>query len=281
MPRLALTCLMMLAASAAATWAQADCGGGDAPCAVADGEYFAALPDEPAGAPAVVFLYGYGGTGERTMENERFLARFTGRGYAAIVPQAISWQPGEPSSWGFRVGDYPNPRDDVAFIAAVIDDAAERFGLDRSRVLVTGFSIGGSMTWDIACLAPETAAAYAPIAGGFWDPLPDSCAAPVHLLHTHGFTDPVVPLEGRPIGDGDFQAQQGDIYAGLAIWRRTMGCGTRADGYQIEGEVWRKSWTACDAGSLTFVLHPGEHSIPPGWADMALDWFETVAPSAE
>ena len=273
MLRPALACLLL--ALPAAAWAQGDCGGADAPCTIDGGEYFVALPEEPAGAPAVVYLYGYGGAGTRTMGNEAFLARFTARGYAAIVPEGVPWQPGEPNGWNFRAGDYDNPRDDVAFIRAVIDDAAARFGLDRSRVLLTGFSIGGSMTWDIACLAPDTAAAYAPVSGGFWNPLPTACAAPVHMLHAHGFTDPVVPLEGRPIGDGDFQAQQGDIYAGLAIWRRTMGCGTRADAYDIQGEIWRKSWTDCAAGgSLGFVLHPGEHSIPPGWHDMALDWFE-------
>jgi polyhydroxybutyrate depolymerase len=138
------------------------------------------------------------------------------------------------------------------------------------------------MVWDIACLAPGTAAAYAPVAGGFWDPLPEGCAGPAHILHTHGFTDRVVPLEGRPIGDGDFRAQQGDIYAGLAIWRRTLGCGTRADAEEAAGDIWRKTWSGCRAGgSLTFVLHPGEHAIPRDWQDMALDWFEELpAPPA-
>lgn len=273
MLRPALACLLLALPAAAS--AQTDCGGPETPCTVDGGTYFAALPDDTAGAPAVVYLYGYGGRGERTMENAAFLARFTDRGYAAIVPEALAMRPGEPTAWGFRVGDYANPRDDVAFIRSVIDDAAARFRLDRARVLVTGFSIGGSMTWDIACLAPDTAAAYAPVSGGFWDPLPEACAAPVHLMHAHGFADTVVPLEGRPIGDGDFQAQQGDIYAGLAIWRRTLGCGTREDGHDIQGDLWRKSWTECHpGGSLTFLLHPGGHSIPAGWQDLALDWFE-------
>ncbi|MGF1627249.1 MAG: alpha/beta hydrolase family esterase, partial [Alphaproteobacteria bacterium] len=174
MLRLGLACLMLLACRAA--WAQADCGGADAPCTVDGGAYFVALPEQPAGAPAVVYLYGYGGSGVRTMGNAGFLAPFTGRGYAVLVPEALPMRPGEPRAWSFRVGDYASPRDDVAFIRAAIDDAAGRFGLDRGRVLVAGFSIGGSMTWDIACLAPDTAAAYAPVAGGFWDPLPDACA---------------------------------------------------------------------------------------------------------
>ena len=59
-------------------------------------------------------------------------------------------------------------RDDVAFIRSVIDDAAERFHLDRDRVLLTGFSRGASMVWDVACIAPDTATAYASVSGGFW-----------------------------------------------------------------------------------------------------------------
>lgn len=259
----------------AAARAQDSCGGIGAPCTVDGGIYHAALPETPAGAPMVLWLYGFGGSAEKVVGNTGFTGRFTGRGYAVIAPDALPFQDDGPRAWGFRAG-WDFPRDDVAYLGAVLDDAAARFGLDRTRVLAAGFSIGGSMVWDLACLAPDAAAGYAPISGGFWEPMATECAGPVHMLHTHGFTDRTVPLEGRPIGDGDFHSQQGDIWAGLALWRRTLGCGTRADEAETDDRFWRKIWSDCDAGSLTLVLHGGGHGIPEGWTAMALDWFEAL-----
>ncbi|MGJ3265357.1 MAG: hypothetical protein ACFE0R_19210, partial [Salinarimonas sp.] len=201
------------------------------------------------------------------------------RGYALVGPQGVSHRPDGPALWSLRPESRRGrpgrtPRDDVAFLLAVIDDAVARFGLDRERGLAAGFSLGGSMVWDLACVAPDAAAAYAPVAGGFWEPLPESCAGPVRLLHAHGFADTVVPLEGRPIGEGADPLHQGDVFAGLAIWRETLGCAPNPDTHELGERFWRKSWTGCAAGTLDLVLFPGGHRVPEGWTDLALDWFE-------
>ena len=83
------------------------------------------------------------------------------------------------------------------------------------------------MVWDVACLRPETAAGYASIAGGFWKPGSTECAGPVHLFHTHGFSDRIVPLEGRAIYNPPFFGVQADVHAGLLTFRRQMRCAQR------------------------------------------------------
>ena len=94
----------------------------------------------------------------------------------------------------------------------MLDDAEKRFNIDRDRVLMTGYSIGGSNVSYLACREPEIAAAFAPVAGGFWRPHPEDCAGPVKLLHTHGWRDQTVPLEGRPLGETpNGRVEQGDI----------------------------------------------------------------------
>ncbi|MSP04982.1 MAG: hypothetical protein EXR05_07040 [Acetobacteraceae bacterium] len=67
------------------------------------------------------------------------------------------------------------------------------------------------LTWYLACRTSDTFAVYAPVAGAFSNPVPGGGAAPVKLLHTHGWRDETVLLEGHRIRD---IAEQGDIFAG-------------------------------------------------------------------
>lgn len=265
----------MLTATLAFAWASAglaDCGPTPGPCEVAGGTYHVVLPTGATGpSPALVFLHGWGGTGMGTMSNTGMVQAFLARGYAVVAPDGELRENAEGRSWGFLPGREAR-RDEVAFLRSVADDAAQRFGLDRTHMLLAGFSIGGSMTSYLACADPTAFHAYAPVAGSFWRPHPTGCAGPVRLLHTHGWTDMTVPLEGRNVGG----ATQGDVFAAMEIWRRTNGCtALRADAFGTEGDILWRRWTECTPGSaLEFALHPGAHGVPPGWAKLAMDWFE-------
>jgi polyhydroxybutyrate depolymerase len=264
--------LALAAALATAGAAGAGCGPVAEPCAVAGGTYHVELPAGTAGPlPALLFLHGWGGTGEGTLSNRGMVQAFLARGYAVIAPDGQMRANGQGRTWDF-LPEREVRRDETAFLRAVADDAARRFGLDRGRMLLAGFSIGGSMTSYLACADPAAFAAYAPVAGSFWRPHPVACAGPVRLLHLHGWTDVTVPLEGRDVGG----ATQGDVFAAMEIWRATNGCtALRPDAFGAEGDILRRRWTDCTPGSaLEFALHPGAHGIPPGWAALAMDWFE-------
>ncbi|MEM1363841.1 MAG: polyhydroxybutyrate depolymerase, partial [Pseudomonadota bacterium] len=169
---------------------------------------------------------------------------------------------------------WDNPRDEVDFLKAVIADAAETHGIDPLRVVLAGFSIGGSMTAYAACAAPDLAAAYAPLGGNFWRPHPESCAGPVRMLHTHGWTDTTVPLEGRWLRNGEIA--QGDVFTALQIWRETNGCNEmRADQFSMDEAYWRRVWQRCKPDSaLELALFPGGHVVPEDWSAMVADWLE-------
>lgn len=256
--------------------ASAGCGTAPDACAMPDGEYHLLLPSEAEEqGPAVVFLHGAGGSGGATIGNSGLTEPLLARGYVVIAPTGSRSFEGRPgSSWNFFPGW--DGRDETGFLKRVVADAAERFGVDPGRTLLAGFSAGAFEVTYLACADPEAFPAYAPVSGGFWKPHPASCAGPVKLLQTHGWRDPVVPLEGRPLRGGQFL--QGDIFAGMDIWRAANGC-ARPDpaSFSETGEFWRRVWQNCAPGSaLEFALFPGGHMVPPGWADMALDWFETV-----
>ena len=249
------------------------------PCKISTGEYHITRPAGVSGkVPAVMFLHGYGSNGAETMKNTGMINTILSRGYAVIAPSGRTADGTEGKEWSFNP-NWPQTRNETVFLRAVLNDAATHYGIDRDHVLLAGFSIGGSMTAYAACKDPSLARAYAPVAGNFWRPYPETCAGPVKLLHTHGWTDSTMPLEGRAFGkeEGmDGQVSQGDIFHSMELWRAANGCTKMpADQFEIVGEFWHRRWTHCAPGSaLEFVMWPGTHAIPKGWADMALDWFE-------
>ena len=228
--------------------------------------------------PAVMFLHGYGSNGAETMKNTGMLDAILARGYAVIAPSGRAADGSEGKEWSFNP-DWPETRDETVFLRAVLEDAAAKYGVQRDHVLLAGFSIGGSMTAYAACEDPGLARAYAPVAGNFWRPYPTRCAGPVRLLHTHGWTDSTMPLEGRAFGKNDGmegQVSQGDVFHSMEIWRGVNGCTKMpADAFEIDGDFWHRRWDNCaPVSAVEFVMRPGTHAIPKGWANMALDWFE-------
>lgn len=271
---------------AAGLWgagARAGCGDAPEPCRIVGGSYHIVLPDAPgpdgAAPPALMFLHGWGASGAATLRMRGVVRAALDRGYAVIAPDGIARQGRTGLSWGFHP-DRPGPRDEVAFLLAVRDDAIARHGIDPGRVLLGGFSIGGSMTSYLACAAPDAFAAYVPVAGSFWYPPPADCAGPVNLFQTHGWSDRVMPLEGRILGGGTARQApgvfaQGDVWQSLQLWRRTDDCRPNPDTYARTGSFWRRGWRGCGSGrSLVFALFDGGHAVPGGWTDMVLDWFE-------
>lgn len=267
MKRTALALALTLWAGAAA----ADCAGQPGICEISGGEYHIALPEgAQRPVPVVMFLHGYGGSGAGTMGNSRMVDALKARGYAVIAPNATRRRNGN-RSWVFFPGW--EGRDEAAFLRDVMADAGDRFGVSKTDTVLAGFSAGGFMVNYLACSNPGDFEGYASISGGFWRPQPESCAAPVRLFHTHGWADKTVPLEGRYLGGKQFQ--QGDVNAGLELWRDTNGCETHApDKAWLDGAVLRRRWVCGEGADIEFALFPGGHTVPRGWADLMLDWFE-------
>lgn len=81
--------------------------------------------------------------------------------------------------------------EDIPFLLALIDSMDVRFGIDRSRVYCTGFSLGGMMTHRLACRAADKIAAIASVSG----PNNNSDCAPsrpISVMHIHGTADQTI-----------------------------------------------------------------------------------------
>jgi predicted peptidase len=86
-------------------------------------------------------------------------------------------------------GSYWRP----AALLALLDDAAARYRIDPRRFVVTGVSMGGYGTWELATTAPARLAAIAPICGG-GEPRRAPVLAGVSVWAFHGEEDDIVPV---------------------------------------------------------------------------------------
>jgi predicted peptidase len=76
----------------------------------------------------------------------------------------------------------------------LLDDIVSQYNIDRSRIYLTGLSMGGFGTWDLASMYPDRFAAIAPVCGGGL-PFYAGRLKNIPVWAFHGDKDNVVPLE--------------------------------------------------------------------------------------
>ena len=93
-----------------------------------------------------------------------------------------------------------NQRWDNDVLLGLLDEVTEKYKVDKSRVYLTGLSMGGYGTWSLGLTQPERFAAIAPICGGgdlivllLADPKKASAIKSLGVWAFHGGKDPVVP----------------------------------------------------------------------------------------
>lgn len=86
-------------------------------------------------------------------------------------------------------------------LLALLDEVTEKYAVDKSRVYLTGLSMGGYGTWDLGLAFPERFAAIAPICGGgelitllLSSGQKSGSLKSLGIWAFHGAKDPVVPL---------------------------------------------------------------------------------------
>jgi len=267
------TLLIALIAALFSTGVAHACGP-DTDCTIGDRIYRIALPDEHDGTTpigAIVHAHGYRGTASGVVKNKGLRRMASRLGVALIAPKSKGddWViPGAPRKRGV------DGSVEFEYFDALIADAASRFPIDTNRMMVSGFSAGGMMVWNLACHRSEMFAGYVPVAGTFWtEPEPRRCAPPaLNLLHIHGTSDNVVPIDGRRIAD----TKQGSVTTVLAQFVKDGGFGsaTRSE----SGKLSCERRTNAAGNILEFCTHPGGHSLQSKWLERA--WRELEASGA-
>lgn len=149
--------------------------------------YWLYTPENPGpNKPLVIFLHG---SAERGSDGEavfvRSLPKWLKLGKWAPDAYVICPQCKERFDWNSQ----------VERLKALIDNEVELLQSDRTRISITGISMGGYGTWAMGIHYPEFFSAIAPICGGglSWR-APALAEAKMPIWTFHGDADPIVPL---------------------------------------------------------------------------------------
>lgn len=155
--------------------------------------YSAATP-----APVVMNLHGWGDYAQSYMNYGDMRPQSDAAGFLLAYPQASIGPAGVPE-WD-SAGPYAWGGDEVAFMAALLDDLEATFSVDTNRCYICGFSSSCSAIWDTACQLNNRIAAASTVAGVLWNWTQQGCA-PVHatpVVTIHGTNDIDMPYAGSP-----------------------------------------------------------------------------------
>ncbi|HUR55685.1 MAG TPA: PHB depolymerase family esterase [Gemmataceae bacterium] len=204
-------------------------------------------PGEPSPRPLVVFLHGAGGTAEWA-DGETGWSALAGReGFALALPEGTPPHPDKPPKfltnprrWNDGSPSPVGDADDVAFLAAVVDDATHRTPIDANRIYLSGFSNGAGMTFRAAA-GLDRFAAVAPVAGLCWVAGP-RLVRPVPTLYLVGSSDPLIPLRGGDVRSPWLHriVRRPPVADSLERWAAGLGCDviprveSDADGVRVE-----------------------------------------------
>ncbi len=228
------------------------------PCQLGDRSYHVKEPDDWDGTsplPVLLHFHGWMRQGTLIVKHGRISGATRRRGVLLLAPN------GRGKTWDF----WDHDTDDVAFAAKVIEDAAKRYPIDRSRIYVSGYSYGSAMAWRYVCEHGNGVAALLAVSGTLRQS-EDCPEAPQEVRHVHGTRDNVMDFPFGPGGDTTFP---------VALWREKFGCGdgknmgewriTREDLFD------RTEWEDCDSGRVVLDVHARGHFIPRGWIARQLD----------
>ena len=147
--------------------------------------------------PLILVFHGGGGHASSMPKFSGFdaLARNPHNLFIAAYPESLN------KSWNDSRG--LSAADDVAFVRALIDRLESELPIDPHRIYATGISNGGFFSNRLACDLADKIAAIASVAATMPTTLPSNChpARPISVLYMNGTKDPLVPIDGGPIGD--------------------------------------------------------------------------------
>lgn len=135
--------------------------------------------DLPENAPLFISCHGAGQGADYQQGQSKFEALADQKKFVIVYPNGIG------KYWDI------SGESDIKFMDAIINLMVKRYKIDRKRVYISGFSMGGMFTYHCANKMANRVAAFCPVSGyPMGGPNPAASRA-VPILHTHGTADDV------------------------------------------------------------------------------------------
>jgi polyhydroxybutyrate depolymerase len=233
---------------------------GQTPCQLNGRGYYVKVPDDWDGItpmPVMLHFHGWGRQGGLIVKHTRISGATRRRGVLLLAPN------GQGKTWNFWSAGSP----DTAFADAVIEDAAKRYPIDRSRIFISGYSYGSAMAWRYACETKIPIAALLAVSGVL-DQSETCPSAPKEIRQVYGLKDTVMGFPFGPNGETTYPVK---------LWRARKGCtgmGYVSGSWSVtkKDTFTRTNWENCaDGGSVRLDVHKRGHFIPVGWIGRQLD----------
>lgn len=225
--------------------------------------------------PLVINYHGYDNTAARMESYTNMGAEADKENFIVVFPQGAldTANPPKPS-WNAGIGAAgpTGAADDVQFTRDMLSYLQKNFCVDTQRIYVTGYSIGASMAYRIACELNNQIAALATVEGAFYHIPPNGCQAtrPIPVLEIHGLADQLAPYDGAP--------PKLSVQTFLNLWFAIDHCNTSVSQTIFQqADVTGIKWPNCANGTVIehYKISDGGHVWPGSATPMPSLGFTT------
>lgn len=237
--------------------------------------------DSRTSVPLVINFHGGGGDMEAAATQSDMNAKSEEAGFIVVYPQGVvrpiskifglsggTWNAGVAGG-GYA---YDNNIDDVGFISKMLDELELQYKIDRQRIYSTGLSMGGMMSYRLACELSDRIAAIAPIASNLvLDQTECTPSRPISVMHFQGTADRVVPYNG---GESDPTLPKYFVVGGpykpiqetINFFADLNSCNTDKRITYQKGEVVCQTQDSCSGNTevILCTIDGGGHTWPGG-----------------
>ncbi|MEJ6807774.1 MAG: T9SS type A sorting domain-containing protein [Saprospiraceae bacterium] len=195
--------------------------------------------------------------------------------FIVIYPQARP-DPSDGNSFNW-IPKVPGTFDDVPFISSLIDTIASNYQIDQNRIYACGYSLGGDMSFELACKLNNKIAAIAPVARTM-QANPDSFCFPVHptgILSILGTDDTTSPYNGLTYLGIEYYLSAAATHS---YWATLNLCNPNATMNTVSPSVERYTWSTESGCAYVEELKVigGGHDWPGSFGNMTIDESEEI-----
>ena len=195
--------------------------------------------------------------------------------FIVVYPQARQ-DPSDGNSFNW-IPKVPGTFDDVPFISSLIDTIAINYEIDQNRIYACGYSLGGDMSFELACKLNSRIAAIAPVARTM-QANPDTFCFPEHptgVLTILGTDDNNSQYNGITYDGVEYYLSAAATHS---YWANHNNCDVNPTMSSVSPSVERYTWSTTSGCSYVEELKVigGGHDWPGSFGNMTIDASEEI-----